>query len=76
MKGRFIPYDLESYPLHLKTVSKLGSGDVIFVGLTSPMKTKPYQSYVRILLTLPPRLEMGDCNDDQSIEITVQAPEM
>ena len=76
MKGRFIPYDLESYPLHLKTVSKLGSGDVIFVGLTSPMEIKNYQSYVRILLTLPPRLGMGDCNDDQSIDISIEASEM
>ena len=76
MEGRFIPYDLESYPLHLKTASKLGSGDMIFVGLTSPMEIESYQSYVRIYMTRPPRLEMGDCNNDQPDEIAIYASDM
>ena len=78
--GIFIPYDLESYPLQLKTASTIGSGDMIFIGFTTPNEVKEYQWSLRIHLTLSPRLEIKipNCTNDDAkdIEIPKTVPEM
>ena len=64
---------MESYPLQLKTASMIGSGDMIFIGFTTPNEVKEYQWSVRIHLTLSPRLEIEitNCSNDEAKDIEI-----
>ena len=74
-KETMIPYDLESYPLYLKTSSKLGSGDVFAVQLildTLSHQDSPYTSaVVRLFLTQPPELTIEHCIENEKMNLTV-----
>ena len=68
-----IPYDLESYQLHLKTTSKLGSKDVIALQLMlyAPSESEDYSDTtidLQLHLTKPPKLTIGQCIKKEAIK--------
>ena len=60
-KNKLLPYDLESYPLHLKTSSKLGSLKNLTVGLTSTGHTGQYFTFFQLHLSFPPTVLLKGC---------------
>ena len=58
-----IPYDLESYPLHFKTTSLVGSEDFIGIYLTTNSRTISYAHalVVWLYLSRPPVAKISGC---------------
>ena len=60
-KNKLLPFDLDSYPLNLKTSSEVGSGHKITVGLTSTDHTGQNYTYFKLELSNPPTVTLGHC---------------
>ena len=68
-KNKLLPYDLESYPLHLKTSSKLGSFKNLTVGLTSTGHNGQYFTFFQLHLSFPPTVMLKDCLNSTEINL-------
>ena len=69
-RNKLIPYNLEYYPLYLKTTSKVGSGDTISVGLASTDHDGYFYTFIKLYLSIPPTVTMGNCNENESFTVT------
>ena len=70
-KNKLLPYDLESYPLHLKTSSKLGSLKNLTVGFTSTGHTGHYFTFFQLHLSFPPTVLLKGCLNATEINLPI-----